>query len=55
MASEIETIFMMTESAFSHISSSIIKEVIHFGGDGKGMIHPIVEKRMKEKIKTGSF
>ncbi len=46
-----ETIFMMTESEFSHISSSIIKEVIYFGGSGEGMIHPLVEKRMKEKLK----
>lgn len=49
LAPELETMFMMTESAFSHISSSIIKEVIYFGGSGKGMIHPLVEKRIKEK------
>ena len=49
LAPELETIFMMTESAFSHISSSIIKEVLYFGGSGKGMIHPFVEKRIKEK------
>jgi pantetheine-phosphate adenylyltransferase len=49
LAPELETIFMMTESAFSHISSSIIKEVIYFGGSGKGMIHPLVEKRLREK------
>jgi pantetheine-phosphate adenylyltransferase len=51
MAPDIETIFMMTESAFSHISSSIIKEVIYFGGSGKGMIHPLIEKKLKEKFK----
>jgi pantetheine-phosphate adenylyltransferase len=49
LAPELETIFMMTESAFSHISSSIIKEVIYFGGSGKGMIHPLVEKKLREK------
>ncbi len=51
LAPEIETIFMMTESEFSHISSSIIKEVIYFGGQGKDMIHPLVEKKLKEKMK----
>ncbi len=51
MAPEIETIFMMTESDFSHISSSIIKEVVYFGGKGEGMIHPLVEKKLKEKLK----
>jgi len=52
MAPDIETIFMMTESQYSHISSSIIKEVIYFGGSGKGMIHPLVEKKLKEKLKN---
>lgn len=51
MAPDLETIFMMTESEYSHISSSIIKEVIYFGGSGKNMIHPLVEKRLKEKLK----
>lgn len=50
---EIETIFMMTEGRYSHISSSIIKEIISFGGSGKGMIHPFVEKKLKEKLKKG--
>jgi pantetheine-phosphate adenylyltransferase len=52
MAPEIETMFMMTESEFSHISSSIIKEVIYFGGDGKDMIHPLVEKKLRERLKA---
>ena len=50
MAPEIETIFMMTEGHYSHISSSIIKEIVRFGGKGEGMIHPLVEARMKEKL-----
>jgi pantetheine-phosphate adenylyltransferase len=45
-----ETIFMMTEGRFSHISSSIIKEVISFGGSGTGMIHPYVEKKLRERL-----
>ena len=51
MYPDIETVFMMTEGRYSHISSSIIKEVIHFGGSGKGMIHPLVEKRIRKKMK----
>ncbi|MBF0492257.1 MAG: pantetheine-phosphate adenylyltransferase [Deltaproteobacteria bacterium] len=51
MAPDIETVFMMTESAYSHISSSLIKEIVRFGGSVKGMIHPLVEKRLKEKMK----
>lgn len=48
---DIETIFMMTEGRFSHISSSIIKEVISFGGSGTGMIHPYVEKKLITKLR----
>lgn len=52
MYPDIETLFMMTEGRYSHISSSIIKEVMTFGGSGKGMIHPYVEKKLKEKFKS---
>jgi len=51
IAPEIETVFMMTESQLSHISSSISKEIILLGGPGKGMVPPLVEKRLKEKFK----
>jgi pantetheine-phosphate adenylyltransferase len=47
---DIETLFMMTEGRYAHISSSIIKEVISFGGSGSGMIHPLVEKKLKGKL-----
>lgn len=49
---ELEFLFMMTEGKYSHLSSSIIKEVITFGGDGKGMIHPVAAKKLKEKLQT---
>lgn len=49
--SDIETVFMMTESQYSHLSSSLIKEIIHLGGPGKGMVDPMVEKKLKEKLK----
>lgn len=47
---ELEFIFMMTEGKYSHLSSSIIKEVVTFGGDGRGMLHPVVEKRLRAKL-----
>lgn len=47
----IDTIFMMTEGHLSHISSTIIKEVIALGGKGPTMIHPFVEKKLKEKLR----
>ena len=49
---DIEFIYMMTEGQYAHLSSSIIKEVITFGGSGHGMIHPIVEKKLREKLRA---
>lgn len=54
MNSEVETVFMMTEGRYSHISSSIIKQVIALGGSGKDMIPELVEKRIREKLCTSS-
>jgi pantetheine-phosphate adenylyltransferase len=47
---EIEFLYMMTEGKYAHLSSSIIKEVITFGGSGCGMIHPVVAERLKAKL-----
>lgn len=46
-----ETIFLMTENQYSHISSTLIKEIAFFGGPIKKMVHPLVEKAVRKKIK----
>mgnify|MGYP000045953553 CR=1 FL=1 len=46
---EVQTVFLMTGLRWIYTSSSIIKEAAQFGGDIKGMVPPIVEKRIKEK------
>ncbi len=50
LSDKLDTIFMMTEGKYAHISSSIIKELITFGGNAHGMAHPIVEERLKKKL-----
>ncbi len=52
MAPELETVFMMTEGRYSHISSSIIKEIMRFGGKGKDMIPPLVETALRKKLNS---
>lgn len=47
---DLEFVFMMTEGKYSHLSSSIIKDVLVYGGTSAGMVHPIVEKKLKEKL-----
>ncbi len=48
---EIDTIFMMTEGQYSHISSTIIREIVRLGGNVSGMVHPVVEEKLKAKLK----
>ncbi|UJH68094.1 pantetheine-phosphate adenylyltransferase [Allomuricauda sp. SCSIO 65647] len=44
--SEIETVFLLTSSGKSYISSSIVRDVIRNGGDYTGLVpHTVVTKR----------
>ena len=48
MAPEIETIFMMTKNEYSYLSSSMVKEIIQFGGDISGLVPYVVETALKK-------
>lgn len=45
----IETVFMMPAEGFSYVSSKLVKEVVHLGGPVKGLVPPVVERRLREK------
>lgn len=47
---DIETVFIVTDSEFSHISSSLIREIIILGGSVKDMVPSMVEKKLREKL-----
>ncbi len=47
---EVQTVFLMTGLRWIYTSSSIIKEVARFGGDINGMVPPVVNQRLKEKL-----
>jgi pantetheine-phosphate adenylyltransferase len=47
---EIETVFLMAGEAFSFISSQMVKEVIRLGGNVSGLVPPLVEKRLKDRL-----
>ncbi|HHY09699.1 MAG TPA: pantetheine-phosphate adenylyltransferase [Firmicutes bacterium] len=49
----IETVFMMTSSEYSFISSSAVKEVASLGGDVTKWVSPLVAKLLYEKFKNG--
>ncbi len=50
---KLETFFMVSNTKYSFLSSSIVKEVSVLGGDVSGFVPKIVEDALKDKIKGG--
>jgi pantetheine-phosphate adenylyltransferase len=46
----VETVFMMPHENYTYISSRLIKEVASFGASVTGMVPPLVEKRLVERL-----
>lgn len=49
----IETVFMMPAEKYSYVSSRLVKEVLQLGGELQGLVPPLVEERMKQKMANG--
>ena len=47
---QLETMFMMSAEEYSHLSSSLIKEVFLLGGSITGLVPDAVEQRMQSKV-----
>jgi len=47
---EVETLFMMTGSNYSYVSSSMVKEVVAAGGCVSGLVPEPVEKKFAERF-----
>lgn len=48
--SGVETFFVMTDEKYGYVSSSLCKEVVKYGGDITGLVHPKVLDAMQEKF-----
>ena len=48
--SEIETVFMMTSSAYSYVSSSAVKQVAKFGGSIEGFVPEELIEEVEKKF-----
>lgn len=46
---KVQTVFLMTGMRWIFTSSSIIKEAAQFGGNIKGMVPPVVKRKLAEK------
>jgi len=51
MRPEIETVFLTAGEEYSFISSHLVKEVVSLGGNISGIVPPLVEARLKTKVK----
>lgn len=52
LAPEVHTVFMMTTTEHSYLSSSIVKEIAALGGSVKGLVPGVVEDFLIKKLQT---
>lgn len=50
---ELETFFLSSESAFSFVSSSFIKDIASFGGNVSDFVPPVVARALQNKFMEG--
>ena len=48
--SELETLFMVPAIDLTFVSSSLVREVARFRGPTAGLVHPAVERALREKF-----
>lgn len=46
---EIESVFLVTDPKYAFISSTLLKEVMHFNGDVSALVPPAVAEALKQK------
>jgi pantetheine-phosphate adenylyltransferase len=46
----VETVFLMPQETYSYLSSRMVKEIFRLGGSVKGLVPPIVEERLQQKV-----
>ena len=49
LAPEIETVFLLAEEPYAHVSSSLLKEVLRFGGDVSDYLPPNIYHALKKQ------
>lgn len=47
---KVETVFMMPSQDYIHISSTIVRDIASYCGCLKGLVHPYVEEKLREKF-----
>jgi pantetheine-phosphate adenylyltransferase len=50
LAPELETVFLMPALAYTFVSSRLVREIFQYGGSVKGLVPPLVEERLHQKV-----
>jgi pantetheine-phosphate adenylyltransferase len=47
---DLETVFLMPAESYTYVSSRLVKEIFQHGGSVKGLVPPVVEERLRQKV-----
>jgi len=50
LAPELETVFLVPAFDLTYLSSSLVREVARYGGDVSQLVHPAVQRALKQKF-----
>jgi len=50
LAPDLETVFLLPVESYTYVSSRLVKEIFHLGGSVKGLVPPVVEERLRQKV-----
>ncbi len=50
LAPALETIFLMPAENCTYVSSRLVKEIVRHGGNVRGLVPPLVEERLRQKV-----
>ena len=50
LAPDLETVFLMPALAYTYVSSRLVREVFQLGGSVTGLVPPLVEERLQQKV-----
>ena len=53
LAPELETIAILADEQYIHISSGTVREIAELGGDVSSMVPPVIENALKRKFAKG--
>jgi len=51
LAKDIETVFVMPSAEYAYLSSTLIREVVRWGGDVSRWVPPAVERALRKRLK----